>query len=549
MTADAAPSHRTDAACDDDGMKPTSRLQGLTPAAAQSIVATAHALEAGRPDDAARALAGVLASHPGHPEALRLEAGILSLRGQHAQAARAMQRALAQRPDDALYHNTLGSVLADAGEFDAAIAALRRACELHPGLAAASYNLGIVLIRCVRYAEATQALQRAIELDPRHAAARALLADALKVGGQADAAAAEYRKVIAMQPFAGMAWWGLANIKTLPLAAADAETLRGALHDPRAGDDDRIAMGFALARALDDQGRYADSLHALAQANGIARRRRTWDARAFDAHLAALHNACASVTGADDPGLGHEVIFVVGLPRSGTTLAEQILASHSQVEGAGELPDLMLTLNEESRRRVAPYPQWAGALAPSDWSRLGRRYLERTAYWRERKPRCVDKLPNNWIQIGAIRAMLPAARIVVCRRDPLETCFSCYRQHFAGNDWTRDFADLAAYWRAFDHSVREWQALDSRRVHVHDYEALVADPEARIRALLESCGLPFEEACLRFHETARDVRSPSAAQVRQPLRGDTARAGDYGALLDPLRAALGLPLVGGAHAD
>lgn len=521
-------------------MKPPSRLQGLSPAAAQSIIATARALEAGRPDDAARALAGALASHPDHPEALRLEAGIFSFRGQHAQAVNAMRRALAQRPDDALYHNTLGSIFADAGEFDAAITALRRACALQPDLAAAWYNLGIVLIRCVRYAEATTALRRAVALDPRHAAARAQLADALKVEGQIDAAAAEYRRVLAMQPWAGMGWWGLANIKTLRLEDADIDALHAALANARASDDDRIAMGFALARALDDQRRYAESLTALAQANAIARRRRQWDAAMFDAHVAS-QSVFAAVSGADDFALGSEAIFVVGLPRSGTTLAEQILASHSQVDGAGELPDLTLTLNEESQRRGKPCPQWVAAQEPADWSRLGRRYLERTAYWRERKPRFVDKLPNNWIQIGAIRAMLPAARIVVCRRDPLETCFSCYRQHFAGNDWTRDFGDLAAYWRAFDRAARYWQALQPQHVHQHDHEELVADAEARIRALLDFCGLPFEEPCLRFHETVREVRSPSAAQVRQPLRGDTARAGDYGALLDPLRAALGLP--------
>ncbi|MBU6199913.1 MAG: sulfotransferase [Xanthomonadaceae bacterium] len=527
-------------------MKSSSRLHGLSPGAAQSIIATAHALQAGRPDDAARALAGALVSHPDHPEALRLEAGIFSLRGQHAQAVAAMRRALAQRPDDALYYNTLGSVLADAGEFDPAIVALRRACELQPNLAAAWYNLGIVMIRCVRYTEATMALRRAVALDPRHAAARAQLADALKVGGQSDAAAAEYRQVIAQQPCAGMAWWGLANIKTLPLTVADVQALQTALRDPRAGDDDRIAMGFALGKAMDDQGRHAESLAALAQANAIARRRRRWDAAGFDAQLAALRDAFASVSGADDTALGGEAIFVVGMPRSGTTLAEQILASHAQVEGAGELPDLTLTLNEESLRRGVAYPQWAGALAPADWSRLGRRYLERTVHWRERKPRFVDKLPNNWIQIGAIRAMLPAARIVVCRRDRLETCFSCYRQHFAGNDWTRDFADLAAHWRAFDRTTRDWAMRYPQRVCFHDYEALVADPETRIRALLDFCGLPFEEACLRFHETSREVRSPSAAQVRQPLRGDTARAAAYGALLDPLRVALGLPLIGGA---
>jgi Tfp pilus assembly protein PilF len=522
-------------------MKSTSRLHGLSPAATQSIIATAQALGAGRPDDAARALAGVLASHPDHPEALRLEAGIFNLRGQHAQAANTMRRALVQRPDDALYHNTLGSILADAGEFDAAIAALRRACELQPGLATAWYNLGIVLVRCVRYAEAAAALRRAVALDPRNAAARAQLADALKVGGQAKEAAAEYRRILVAHPSFGEAWWGLANIKTLPLATTDVDAMHAGLRDPRASDDDRIAIGFALARALDDGGRHAESLAALALANAIARRRRKWDAAMFDAQIAGLRGAFESIGGADDATLGSAAIFIVGLPRSGTTLAEQILASHSQVEGAGELPDLTLTLNEESRRRGVPYPQWAGALAPADWSRLGRRYLERTAHWRERRPRCVDKLPNNWIQIGAIRAMLPGARIVVCRRDPLETCFSCYRQHFAGNDWTRDFADLAAYWHAFEAATRYWQARAPEFLFVHDYEKLIADPEGRIRALLDFCNLPFEETCLRFHETAREVRSPSAAQVRQPLRADTARAPDYGALLDPLRIALGLP--------
>ncbi len=522
-------------------MKLPSRLAGLSPAAAQCIVATARALEAGRPDDAARALAGALASHPDHPEALRLEAGILNLRGQRTQAASVMRRAIAQRPDDALYHNTFGSILADAGEFDAALSALRRACELQPDFAAAWYNLGIVLIRCVRYDEAEAALRRTVALDPGNADARAQLADALKVRGRSDEAVAEYRRILAARPWAGMAWWGIANIKTARLGAADVEAMRAALRDARASDDDRIAMGFALARALDDERRYADSLDALSQANAIARRRRKWDAAQFDAQVDALWDCFSSVAGADDAGLGGEAIFVVGLPRSGTTLAEQILASHSQVEGAGELPDLTLTLNEESQQRRAPLSQWIGALTPADWSRLGRRYLERTAHWRARKPRFVDKMPNNWIQIGAIRAMLPGARIMVCRRDPLETCFSCYRQHFAGNDWTRDFADLAAYWRSFDRSVRTWSERFPDSIRLHDYEKLIVDTDAQIRGLLEFCELPFEESCLRFHETARDVRSPSAAQVRQPLRADTARAPAYGELLDPLRSALGLP--------
>jgi Tfp pilus assembly protein PilF len=531
-------------------MKSTSRLHGLSPAAAHSIIATAQALEAGRPDDAARALAVALASHPQHPEALRLEAGIFRLRGQHARALEAMRRAVAARPDDPLYQNTLGSVLADAGDFDASIDALRRACALQPTFAAAWYNLGIVLTRCVRYAQAVDALRRAVAIDPRHAGARAQLADALKGAGRGDEAARLYRQLVAEQPTAGMAWWGLANIKTTPLGAVDVDNLRAALRDTRAGDDDRIAMGFALARALHDQGRRAESLEALAQANAIARGRLRWNAVAFTAAIDAIARAFADVAGAADAQLGHEAVFVVGLPRSGTTLVEQILASHSRVQGAGELPDLPLLINQESARRGQAFPAWVGAVTPADWSELGRRYLARTAHWRAQRPCFVDKLPNNWIYIAAIRAMLPGARIVVCRRDALETTFSCYRQHFAGNDWTRTFADLAAYWRDFDRSASTAAARWPTRVFEHDYAALLADPERGVRALLDFCGLPFEESCLRFHENTRAVHSPSAEQVRQPLRTDTAHAAGYGALLDPLRVALGRPPIAGAvHAD
>ena len=168
--------------------------------------------------------------------------------------------------------------------------------------------------------------------------------------------------------------------------------------------------------------------------------------------------------------------------------------------------------------------------------------MERTAHWRRQRPIFTDKLPNNWIYIGAIRAMLPEARIVVCRRDPLETCFSCYRQPLdANNGYTRTFPDLASFWRDFDRSVTRSAALHAEYVRENSYEALVADPETQIRELLAFCQLPYEEACLNFQETVRDVRSPSATQVRGPMRRDTARSHRYGHLLDPLRQALDLP--------
>lgn len=468
-----------------------------------------------------------------------MQAGIHDSRGQHQAAIRLMQRALTQRPQDPLYHNTMGVLLGNAGEYEAAINALRSTCGLLPGLALPWYNLGVMLTKSVRNDEAVEALRRAVALAPDHLAARALLADILRTQGDVRAAAAEYRQLIAIRPVAGMAWWGLADLKTHPFAEADVARMRAALQGGDATEHDRIAIGFALAKALDDAGDYLSSLAALAEANAIARRQQTWNAQAFSNQVAAVGAAFEPAPVVSNGPLGREAIFVVGVPRSGTTLVEQILASHSSVQGAGELPDLPQVLAEESRRRGKPFPQWVGEMQPGDWKHIGRRYLERTARWRRERPIFIDKLPNNWIYIDAIRAILPSAHIVACRRDPLETCFSCYRQRLDGsNGYSRTFEDLASFWRDFDRSIARSVARHPQHVRQHSYESLLDEPEAQSRELLAFCELPFEAACLTFHENTREVRSPSATQVRQPLRRDTARAAKYGNLLDPLRRAL-----------
>ncbi|MBM7130201.1 sulfotransferase [Dyella mobilis] len=495
----------------------------------------------GQPAQAANLLSPLLANYPDHPEVLRLHANVLNARREHKLALRDMRRALEQRPQDATYNNSYAVILAEAGELDLAIEFLRRACELQPSLVVGWYNLGLFLIRSARFEEARDALRRAVALAPDYAAARAQYADLLRMDNLRDEAIAEYRKLLAGQPWAGMAWWGLAEIKTLRLEADDSNAIRRAMAHPRASDGDRIALGFALAKAEDDQGRYADAMQALAEANATAQRYRTWDAAGFVRTMESIRAATCTADAGQE--LGSEVIFIVGMPRSGSTLIEQILASHSQVEGAAELPDLPMVIGEESTRRKKAYPAWLSDASAEDWRRLGQRYLERTARWRKNRPAFTDKLPNNWMHVGMIRAMLPGARIVISRRDALETCFSCYRQYFPGNDYTRGFSDLAGYWRSFDVAATHWAQKEPAHVYEHVYEDLLKDPEGRIRQLLAFCQLPFEEACLHFNETQRAVGTPSAMQVRQPLRSDTARSPRYGALLNPLREALGLPLV------
>jgi tetratricopeptide (TPR) repeat protein len=502
-------------------------------------MAAAQALDAGRVEEAAAALMPLIERNPEHPELLRLHAGIANLYGDHDEAIAAMRLAMRARPSDPLYHNTLGSILAVAGRYDEAAAAFGEASRLDPGLASAWYNLGVLLVRCMRNDEAMAPLQRALALDPHNLDVRTQLADLLRTEGRADEAAQAYRAIIATAPRAGMAWWGLADLKTGQLTANDAQRLGELAAEASLSPRDAVPMGFALARALDEQQRYAEAMTALERANAIARRAATWDRDGFVRGVEAIERAFADAKQAPDDA-GGNVVFIVSLPRSGSTLIEQILASHPEVEGAGELPDLPLVLSAEARRRGLPLHAWAEAASPEDWRRLGAEYLERTKRWTRRRRVFVDKLPSNWYYIGAIRAMLPGARIVVARRDPLETCFSCYRQYFENNEYTRTFVDLAACWRAFDDHVTRASTRHPAHVIECVHERLVAEPEGEIRALLAACGLPFDAACLEFHRTQREVRSPSAMQVREPMRRDTAHSWRYGALLDPLRAELGL---------
>lgn len=511
----------------------------------REVVVAAQALDRGRVDEAEHHIIGLLALYPSHPEILRLHAGSQRLRGDTQGAIATLRRAIASRPNDALYLSTLGSALIDSYRYDEAIDVLRQATQRDESLSSAFYNLGLAHMRAMQVDESAAALRRAIALSPDIAiSAYAMIGDMFRAEGRIDEAQSAYRAAIARQSHAGMAWWGLADLKTLRFSDDDVEQMRRALTHRAASEDDKVAIGFALAKALDDRQRYAESLELLAQAHARARQHRGWNAQAQTAWVDRVIAAFAAPMTNAEAKIGGEAIFIVSLPRSGSTLIEHVLASHSMVGGGGELSDVPAVLSEEAYRLRVSFPDFVRTLTPHDWSRMGHRYLERTARWRKERPRFTDKLPGNWMYVGAIAAMLPVAKIVIVRRDPLETCFSCYRQRLSGNEYTRTFADLAATWRDFDRAAQHWRTLYPDRVHEVVYESFVSNPESSIRSLLDFCGLPFEQNCLEFHNTAREVYTPSAAQVRQPLRRDTARSPHYGALLDPLRAELGMPPFG-----
>ncbi len=524
-----------------------SRLQGMPAAARDLVVAGAAALQRQQWAHAEQALLAALQQVPDHPEVLRLLAIALRLQNRSTEALELSRRAAAQRPDDALIQNGLGTALDACGDCDGAVAAFRRACELAPQAPELWANLGKTLGDHGRFEDAVPVLERALQLSD-HGATQLRLAYALRVLGHTDAAAQRYRQLLARNPADGTAWLGLAMLKTRPFAAADIAAIQTLLERAALGNDDRISLGFALAKALDDHGRYAEAFAVLTSANAQVRRIRPWNAAQFSALVDEVIAAFAQAPAGADSAQGDEVIFMVSVPRAGSSLTEQILASHPEIEGAGELDDMTAVIGAESQRRGMPFPRWVPTTSPADWARLGQDYLRRTsgslrAGWHKvGVRRFTDKLPGNWLRIGAALAMLPGARVIDCRRDPVEACFSCFRTLFSAGhqEFTYDLADMAAYWNDYERTCRHWHTLFPQSLRLQRYEALVAQPQEQIAELLQFCGVPFDPACLRFGETRRSVRTASASQVREPLMRDTARAEKYAALLDPLRTALGL---------
>ncbi|HEY0231169.1 MAG TPA: sulfotransferase [Dokdonella sp.] len=521
------------------------RLAGLTPTTVELLRRTWQHLNAGELYPADQSLASAEHMAPRHAEVQRTRGVLLNRAGRFADAHRVLAALLLQSPQDPLVLSDFAESAFGLDDNDAGFAALRKVCELYPDDASGWFNLGRNLMDRAWTEESLPALERAVVLAPDHAHARTLYADVMVLLGRFEQARAQYLEVLRRVPTIGAAWWGLANIKTVRLSENEIQQLEAMMRAPSARESDRLAMGCVLGKAYEDHGRQAEAFAILTETNTRISQRRPWDAARFrqlvDVTVAEFDKPHAA---SDDARLGEEIIFVVSLPRAGSTLTEQILAAHSEVEGASELGDVSAVMQEESERRGIDFPFWIGQATPEDWTRLGRNYLARTARWRTRRPRSTDKMPNNWLFVGAIMAMLPGARIVNCRRDPVETCWSCYKQMFSiSNEFSYDLDYLARFWQDYDYAMRQWHRQKPGRIRDQVYEQLLAEPEAEVRALLDYCGLPFEQTCLRFHEVERSVRTASAAQVREPLRRNTARSAGYGVLLDPLRAALAAPRI------
>jgi Flp pilus assembly protein TadD len=520
------------------------RLAALPAQARELLRQSARALQQGQRTHALQFAQQVVRAHPDHADALRQLASALAANGRAQEALAVIDPVVARHPDDPELLNTQAIVLETAGQDERALAAFRRVCELQPASAVHAYNLGRALSNRGDSAGSLAELERTLAIDPEHRNARATLAEVLRRLGRTEEAVTHLRVLLGRNPDDVKAWSALAALNVAEFDDADIATMERLRARPGLDAEQQVMLAYGLGKAYEAHASYSKAYAAYGQVKAMVRARVPWHATAHavavDAILAAFPHAAPN--GAEG-SRGHGMIFIVSLPRSGSTLTEQILAAHPQVDAGEERTDLFDTIIAENQRRGQPVEAWAGKASPDDWRRLGEEYLERAQAWRGGGSHATDKALGNWLWIGALFAMLPGARVIDCRRDPLETAWSCFTHLFklGSQSFSHDFASIAAFARDHERAMRHWLALYPQRIRTQRYEALVADPETQIRELLEFCGLPFDPACLRPHEVKRSIRTASASQVREPIRRDTARADKYGPLLDPLRKELGLP--------
>jgi tetratricopeptide (TPR) repeat protein len=500
-----------------------------------------------------------------------------------AVAERLLKDFLKRHPTDIVAIRMLAELATRIGRYGDAENLLSRCLELAPSFEAARHNYAVALYRQNKAVEAVAQIDHLLKIAPKDPNYRSLKAaalgqlgeysqaielyaavlkehpnqpkawmsygHALKTEGRREESVAAYRRAIQGAPNLGEAYWSLANLKTFEFGPADLAAMSGQLARTDLNDDDRLHFHFALAKGLEDGGDYQAAFQHYAEGNRLRRGQIVYDADQTStqrqrsiAFFDVARFAAVAGSGCPSP----DPIFIVGLPRSGSTLIEQILSSHSAVEGTMELPDIPSIARElggqKKRGDETRYPEILATLPPDGLRQLGEDYLRRTRIQRKTgRPFFIDKMPHNFLHIGLIQSILPNAKIIDARRHPLGACFSAFKQHFArGQTFCYDLTELGRYYRDYVALMAHFDEVLPGRVHRVYYEAMVGDTEAETRKLLDYCGLPFEEGCLRFYENTRAVRTASSEQVRRPIFSDGVdHWRHFEPWLSPLKAALG----------
>jgi tetratricopeptide (TPR) repeat protein len=487
----------------------------------------------------------ILKADPAHVGAVCGLAAVSLAAGRAADALRLLRHALKQSAHLPLARRGLCQALVDLGRLPEAETAVRRLLKIEPENPKNWVLLGNVCTRMMRQPDALAAFEEAARLNPGEVRLRLSIGHLHKTLGHRLECEQAYRACLEHDPKCGEIYWSLADLKTYVFSDAEVAAMQALLQGEGGDDTDQAHLHFALGRAFEHRESYAAAFEHYSAGNRRRRKTVAFDIRVFENKTRRVAECFDAGFFAERAAAGNAdpaPIFVVGLPRSGSTLIEQILASHSRVEGTFELPNVLTIVREIDHANAAhdAYPEGVRAVPPTQFSLLGGRYLEETAPLRSGRAHFIDKMPNNFSHVGLIHCMLPNAIIIDVRRHPMDCCFSTYKQHFAeGQSFSYDLDDLGRYYRCYLSLMDHWDRVLPGKVLHLQYEHLVGDPETHIRRLLSHCRLEFEPACLAFHETRRPVRTASAEQVRQPLY--TSGVGywkHFEAQLEPLRCAL-----------
>jgi predicted Zn-dependent protease len=508
------------------------------------LKAAALALREGREQEAEALLRQFLETHPRNPNALKLLADLAIRFGYLADAEGLLEECLAIAPHFVAARYRYATVLFKLNQAHRALAETERLLANDPASFECLSLKAVALARTGDYVQAIALHEQLLSDQPGRQGIWLNYAAELKAAGRAKDSIAAYREAIARFPHLVEAYWSLGNNKTFRFEPSELAAMQAELARPDLSETDRALLHFTLGKAAEDADAFADSFAHYAKANAIRHAQTRYEAQSTGALFERIRAVFTQDFFANRAGAGSPVpdpIFVVGLPRSGSTLIEQILSSHSQIEATMELLNVGLIIE----RLDGTYPESVEDLDIEIFEALGEEYIEETRLFRNLgRAFFIDKMPENFRNIGLIHLMLPNARIIDARRHPLACGVSNFRQDFESDyAFTYDLADLGRYWRDYAQLMAHWDAVLPGKVHRVFHERLIAEPEAEIRRMLAHLGLPFEEGCLRFYENDRPVLTASSEQVRRPIyKSELDQWRNFEPWLDPLKQALGQAL-------
>jgi tetratricopeptide (TPR) repeat protein len=489
------------------------------------VAAGAEHWRAGRYEDAETTLISALRKNPENIDAMRFLAMVYDVQDKKLLEAEALlRRAIAIAPDFHQALGNLGKILVDNNKHVEAIEVYQRLLDLKPNDDDAWAGCGRALAQAGRVKDAEEAYRKSLEINPKAPSVHMARAHMSKTLGNQEKALKAYRKSIEFNPALGESYWSMANLKVFQFTDQEVSAMEQQLGSDDLKDESRVNFLFSLGKAYEDRKDYERAWQHYDQGNQLRRTTVVYDAAENELHLKNIRKVFSKELIQALEGAGHDApdpIFIVGLPRTGSTLVEQILASHSQVEGTAELPNLGAIANGTGKYRPdgLGYPDTIATLTKRDFESYGKEYLKQVARHRVLgTPYFIDKMPNNFIHAGWIKLVLPNAKIINTRRHPMDSLLGVYKQLFAkGQPFTYDTMDLAEFYRCYIEMMTHWhEVLPGQVLDVH-YEDTVTDLETQVRRILDFCGLEFEESCLRFYETARPVKTASSEQVRQPI--------------------------------